>query len=371
MGSIDLPQVEPMGNKSLEEYVMYLANVTALLQEEMQNVLEGRISSSNIREIAGYNVSQTELKHKSGVVGMNGADATDPEAVRFWAGDATPLIAPYRVTQAGKLTATGAMIQSSDGGYPRIYLDAETGIFAVEQSAGYGIYIVPSFAVTTPAIYFNESGATRASISLGTSPLSFAVTSSGITDISIQSAHDLFLSAVTGLVKFDDWNKIYSSSDGETLQDALNGVTTTGGASTIVTANLTANRAVISNGSGKIAVSPTTSTELGYVNGVTSAIQTQLNSKVGGLSGGSKIQSGSTNITTVANGSVTKSITFPTPFTGIPTVVPGLSDVGFGGSTLTTGVGITNVTNAGFTFNVKNSSVNAGTIDASWIAFGN
>lgn len=55
--------------------------------------------------------------------------------------------------------------------------------------------------------------------------------------------------------------------------------TITGAATTIASANLTANRALISNGSGKIAVSAVTSTELGYLDGVTSAIQTQLNSK--------------------------------------------------------------------------------------------
>ena len=42
---------------------------------------------------------------------------------------------------------------------------------------------------------------------------------------------------------------------------------------------LTANRALISNGSGQVAVSGITSTQLGYLSGVTSAIQTQLNSK--------------------------------------------------------------------------------------------
>lgn len=55
--------------------------------------------------------------------------------------------------------------------------------------------------------------------------------------------------------------------------------TITGGATTIVSSNLTANRALISNGSGKVAVSAVTSTELGYLDGVTSAIQTQLNGK--------------------------------------------------------------------------------------------
>lgn len=44
-------------------------------------------------------------------------------------------------------------------------------------------------------------------------------------------------------------------------------------------AALTANRALISNGSGVIAVSATTATELGFVSGVTSSIQTQLGTK--------------------------------------------------------------------------------------------
>jgi len=42
---------------------------------------------------------------------------------------------------------------------------------------------------------------------------------------------------------------------------------------------LAANRALISDGSGDITVSTVTATELGYVSGVTSAIQTQLNAK--------------------------------------------------------------------------------------------
>ena len=55
--------------------------------------------------------------------------------------------------------------------------------------------------------------------------------------------------------------------------------TITGSATTIDTESLTANRAVISNGSQKIAVSDVTSTELGYLDGVTSAVQTQIDTK--------------------------------------------------------------------------------------------
>lgn len=53
----------------------------------------------------------------------------------------------------------------------------------------------------------------------------------------------------------------------------------TGAASTVATSNLTASRALVSNSSGKVAVSAVTSTELDYLDGVTSNIQTQLNGK--------------------------------------------------------------------------------------------
>ena len=65
------------------------------------------------------------------------------------------------------------------------------------------------------------------------------------------------------------------------IQTQLNGkqATITGGASTITNANLTASRALVSDGSGKVAASTVTSTELGYLDGVTSAIQKQLDGK--------------------------------------------------------------------------------------------
>nr|BAR18059.1 prophage MuMc02 [uncultured Mediterranean phage uvMED] len=62
--------------------------------------------------------------------------------------------------------------------------------------------------------------------------------------------------------------------------------TITGSATTIDTESLTANRAVISNGSQKIAVSDVTDTELGYLDGVTSAVQTQIDSKQATITGG-------------------------------------------------------------------------------------
>lgn len=53
----------------------------------------------------------------------------------------------------------------------------------------------------------------------------------------------------------------------------------------IIDSGLTASRAVYSDGSKQLASSATTSTELGYVNGVTSSIQTQLNARANDLYG--------------------------------------------------------------------------------------
>ena len=60
---------------------------------------------------------------------------------------------------------------------------------------------------------------------------------------------------------------------------AIAGVQNLSASGTVTLSALTASRALISNGSSEVAVSATTSTELGYVSGVTSSIQSQLNGK--------------------------------------------------------------------------------------------
>ena len=75
--------------------------------------------------------------------------------------------------------------------------------------------------------------------------------------------------------------------------------TITGAATTIDTEDLTASRAVVSNASGKIAVSSVTTTELGYLSGVTSAVQTQLDGHTSDISGKqATITGAATSITT-------------------------------------------------------------------------
>lgn len=101
-----------------------------------------------------------------------------------------------------------------------------------------------------------------------------------VTDLNY--AKDLRATGVTS-TEFDYLDGVSSN-----IQTQLNSKqpTITGAATTIDGANLTANRALVSNSSGKVAVSSTiTSTELGYLNGVSSNIQTQLNAKQATITG--------------------------------------------------------------------------------------
>lgn len=76
-----------------------------------------------------------------------------------------------------------------------------------------------------------------------------------------------------------------------TLTNALQSKqdTIAGGASTITDDNLTANRALVSSASGKVAASAVTATELGYLDGATSNIQAQIDALASAGGGGTTI----------------------------------------------------------------------------------
>lgn len=102
--------------------------------------------------------------------------------------------------------------------------------------------------------------------------LNSGITSAGVTQITTNKNAIGTLSSLT-------------TTNTNNLVNAVNELNTnkqeniTGAASTITTNDLTVNRALISNENGKVAASSVTNTELGYISGVTSSIQTQLNAK--------------------------------------------------------------------------------------------
>ncbi len=74
-------------------------------------------------------------------------------------------------------------------------------------------------------------------------------------------------------------SKVFSSNQVTSLLSAKQN-SITGAASTITDNNLTANYVLMSNSSGKVAISGITTTKLNYLSGVTSNIQTQLDDKM-------------------------------------------------------------------------------------------
>lgn len=103
-------------------------------------------------------------------------------------------------------------------------------------------------------------------------------------------------SVQTGLLTSADWttfNNKLTSLSGDVSSSGTGAATTTINSGVIVNsmvnasaaiavtklAAITASRAVVSDGSGFISPATTTATEIGYVNGVTSSIQSQLNGK--------------------------------------------------------------------------------------------
>ena len=96
----------------------------------------------------------------------------------------------------------------------------------------------------------------------------------------IKSGTDITVDS-NGNVSINDDSHNHTIDNIDNLQTSLDAkqATVTGGASTITSSNLTTNRALVSDASGKVVVSAVTSTELGYLDGVTSAIQTQLDGK--------------------------------------------------------------------------------------------
>lgn len=231
MSGLVVPQVA--SGLSNEE----LADIVSKFVKEVEWFANGNISSQNVRNIAGYNVSETELRHKSGIVGMSGFDAANPLAVRFWSGDADKYNAPFRVLQSGALFATDAFITGRIEGsvivgseimtkepntYPRAAMSSSSNLFAAEASA--------TDSITIEATGFGEAlmrilgpGVTGQIFpQLGKLLIQTAFHDGGI-QISSGDHLELFVTSLdtTKMVKVNSWARFWNDASGHTLQQDL------------------------------------------------------------------------------------------------------------------------------------------------------
>lgn len=151
----------------------------------------------------------------------------------------------------------------------------------------------PALTGTTTAVNLTVSGTLNADGTLqigGSAVTATAAEINKLDGVTASTTEINYLVGLTGNIQTQidnlsgsaSWGNITGTLSNQTdLQSALNAkqATITGAATTIDTEDLTANRALLSSGAGKVAVSLVTSTELGYLDGVTSNIQTQLDAK--------------------------------------------------------------------------------------------
>ena len=198
----------------------------------------------------------------------------------------------YNLTSGYYNTAVGTNAGDSLlTGYYNSYLGTGTeasSTSAINQTMiGYGADGQANNSVTlgnsdVTAVYMAEdSGATvyAAGLNLGSTAVTSTAAELNILDGVTATASEINIidgvTATTTEINYVDG----VTSNVQTQLDSKQ-ATITGAATTIDDTDLTASRALVSNGSGKVEVSAVTSTELGYLDGVTSAVQTQLDSKL-------------------------------------------------------------------------------------------
>lgn len=260
-------------------------NVTGNVTGDIDSVATGGVDTLNI---GTTNADVVNIGRSGSLINLQGTTAYQ-NVTNFEVSDKN-----ITVNKGGTLASgTSAGIEVEEDsvvtGYCRTSGDRNSWVIKAPNAAGDATITPGSGGIT-----LNQSShdpvtiGTGNGLSLSTQALSLAAASA----------------SQTGALTSTDW----STFNGK--QAAI-----TGGASTILSSDLTASRALVSDTNGKVAAATTTSTEIGYVNGVTSAIQTQLNE----VRAGKSVVSVTGNVTLtdqaihLVSTASARSLTLPTP----------------------------------------------------------
>lgn len=198
------------GDESIEQ----LRDEVARMQKTMNHLLR-HLSSKNVKEIGGYFVTPTDIVSKDGDVGISSED-TGLDDVRFFAGSVNKETAPFKVRQSGKMEATGAVIQSKSG-YPKVVLDPDGNLIGAYRDANNFVEMVPEID-GAPSFVFTNSGVEKGAVFGGNAGF-FILAVDG--NLSLTAWNDVIIESAVGTVKFEGWNKVYSTGNGRTLQQEL------------------------------------------------------------------------------------------------------------------------------------------------------
>lgn len=215
--------------------------------------------------------------------------------------------------RVGDVTNTQAVVDTNATG--EVLVDSVTGLTLktniiddTHVDAGAAIALTKLAAMTTDRVLVSDNLGFITPSGTTTTEIGFVAGVTSAIQTQIDAKQDILTGATSALTNFNlpISRALISSPTGKVIDSPvtsaelghLAGVTSavqtqidskeatiTGAATTITATDLTLNRVVISNGSGKIAASAVTDTELGFVSGVSSAIQTQIDSKQATITG--------------------------------------------------------------------------------------
>lgn len=252
----------------------YMDGVTSSVQTQ----LDGKASSGHTHNYAGSS-SAGGAATSANKLNTNAGSATQPVyfsngipvATTHTLGKSVPNNAVFTDTHYSSKNVVGATNATSNTA--TALTNGNVYINSVENGAVTSSHKISGSGATT--VTTDTSGNIVISSTDNNTTYSAAGSALGL----VKSGGDVTISS--GVITVNDDSHNHTIANIDNLQTSLDGkqATITGGASTIASSNLTANRALISNGSGKVAVSAVTSTELGYLDGVTSNVQTQLDGK--------------------------------------------------------------------------------------------
>lgn len=203
------------------------------------------------------------------------------------------MVTPVQSTTG--ITINGVGLQEATSGQPGLMTVAQVGQLATAvsnaQSALNGNVTGGTLSTDTSGNLSLTLNRTAGALSIGPTAITAAravadgsgnnIASTYLTSSSAASTYATQSALSSGLAGKADAGTEITGGAFSTTALTLN---RSSGNLTINTPTLTANRAVVTNSSGKLAASTVTATELGYLDGVTSRIQTQLNNITGDIS---------------------------------------------------------------------------------------
>ena len=252
----------------------YVDGVTNNIQEQ----LDGKAASSHTHNYAGSS-SAGGAATSANKLNTNAGSATQPVyfangipvATTYTLGKSVPSNAVFTDTHYSSKNVVGATNATSNTA--TALTNGNVYINSVENGAVTSSHKIIGAGATT--VTTDTSGNIVITSTDNNTTYSAAGSALGL----VKSGGDVTISS--GVITVNDDSHNHTIANIDNLQTTLDGkqAAINGGASTITSSNLTANRALMSNGSGKVAVSAVTSTELGYLDGVSSNVQTQLDGK--------------------------------------------------------------------------------------------